>query len=149
LVGGYHPAAKWNLGVLGIKGGCYYECCARAIFQRNVHLLVGISRSAVLAKFGESALLISTSNREANSLVLIEACAAGLPWISYDVGSARYVPGGVIAKDADDMVRLVRELVPDEKRWAELSSDGVDFARELDWAEVARQYIETLLGNHT
>lgn len=141
LVGGHFPAGNWNIGALGVKGGCYYKCCARAVLQRNVRLLVGLPRRAVLEEFAQAVVLVSTSNWEANSLVLIEACASGLPWISFDVGSARHVPGGVIAKDAADVARLVRELTSDEKRWGELSAAGIKFARQLDWAEVAKRYL--------
>ena len=68
--------------------------------------------TAVRADLAGAVVLVLTSNWEANSLVLIEACAAGLPWISFDVGSAKHVPGGVIAKGVADVARLVRESPP-------------------------------------
>jgi glycosyltransferase involved in cell wall biosynthesis len=144
IVGRSFPAGKWGLGSMGVKGGCYYECCARSLLHPNVRLLTKLARRNVLEMFGAAAVLISTSNREANSLVLIEACAAGLPWISFDVGSARHVVGGVIARDAADVGRLLRELAAVEKRWVELSEAGIEFARQLDWSTITKRYIEAL-----
>ena len=70
---------------------------------RKVQLLTGINREQTIEYVKNSAVYLMGSTWEAFSISLIEAMAAGTVFISTDVGVARYLPGGVICQNRDDM----------------------------------------------
>jgi glycosyltransferase involved in cell wall biosynthesis len=143
LVGNSHRMARWNLGSLGIRGGCFYECKARAMLSGSVELKCSAPREEVISAIKEADLLVSTSNWEANSLVLLESMAAGTPWVSTDVGSARANGGGIVVNNLDEMTAAVTHLLRDPDRRGSLGREGRRRAMERhDWVRIADQYLE-------
>jgi L-malate glycosyltransferase len=144
LIGGTYPMNKWGLGRLGIQGGCAYECHLRTMLSLGaVDLKVNLPRAQVVSAIQEANVVVVTSHLEANSVVLLESMAAGKPWVSFDVGSARENAGGVVTKDLDEMVSVVTELLRDPDRRKNLGSAGR--ARALakhDWDSITDQYEE-------
>ena len=66
-----------------------------------IRFLSGLPRPDTVAAFFEADLFLFASRIEASPLVLIEAMAAGLPFVSTDVGNVReYAGGRVVAPDA-------------------------------------------------
>lgn len=143
VVGNSHLAEKWQLGGLGIQGGCYYECRLRSVSSEAISLKTRVSRPAVVSAIQEADILVSTSSREANSLVLLESMAAGTPWVSFDVGSASENVGGIVVKDLDEMTEAVKGLLKDPERRRSLGQEGRARAIERhDWVRIADQYEE-------
>lgn len=71
--------------------------------KRKVELLTGISREKTIEYVRNASVYLMSSTWEAFSISLIEAMAAGTPFISTDVGVARYLPGGVIANTSEEI----------------------------------------------
>lgn len=141
IVGNSHNAEKWQLGRVGIRGGCFYECRMRALASRSVQLKTAIARREVVSAIKEADLLISTSRREANSVVLLESMAAGTPWVSTDVGSARENAGGVVVSSVDKMAEVVLELLRDPDRGRRLGQEGRTRVEERhDWNRIVDSY---------
>jgi L-malate glycosyltransferase len=142
LIAGTYPMNKWGLGRLGVSGGCAYRCQLRSTLSPAVlDLRVNLSREKVVSAIREADIVVSTSKREANSIVLLESMAAGTPWVSFDVGSARENGGGVIAGSFDEMLSIVAELVQNPGRRKTLGTAGrAQAVARHDWDGIADQY---------
>jgi len=140
-IGNSHRAAKWNLGSFGIRGGCFYECRARAILSRSLELRTNVPREHVVSAIQEADMLVSTSRWEANSLVLLESMAAGTPWVSFDAGMARRNAGGIVVDTLDEMAIGVTELLQNLDRRKSLGRAGrARVAANHDWDAITDQY---------
>ena len=88
-----------------------------ALSKKNIPflLLKDIPREAVIASFKESKIFLFSSQKEVAPLVILEAQAAGLPWVSMDVGNLKELNGGIFAraKSYNDF-----GLIPDCKDFA-------------------------------
>ncbi len=144
LIGGTYPMAKWGLGRLGISGGCAYECRLKTLLSLSmgaVDLKTNLPRHEVVSAIQEADVVVSTSKWEANSLVLLESMAAGTPWVSFDVGSARENTGGVVVGNVDEMANSITELLRDSDRRKSLGRAGRARAvAKHDWESVTNQY---------
>lgn len=142
LIGGTYPMGQYALGSFGIQGGCAYECRLRtALSTRSIELRTNLTRPEVVSALREADVLVSTSRREANSLVLLESMAAGTPWVSFDVGSARDNVGGVVVRDLDEMTEAVKELLRNPERRVALGRAGqARVASNHAWGPLVDQY---------
>ena len=87
--------------------------------QQNVKILYAVSRKDIVEYVANSLFFIMSSKHEAFSMAIVEAMAAGIPFISTDVGVAKYLPGGAIAKDVSEMAFWI-DLMFHESNIAEL-----------------------------
>lgn len=154
-------------GVLAIVGntptgrGCRPLCGVRAATtrlrrpDRRVRLL-DPARPQVLEAYADADLFVFCSMIECSPLVLFEAMAAGLPFVSVDVGNAREIAewsgGGVIAParrrddglvepDVDAVRDLIDELLGDPQRRRELGANGRRAWEErFRWDHIVGQY---------
>jgi glycosyltransferase involved in cell wall biosynthesis len=142
LIAGSYPMAKWGLGWFGISGGCAYECKLRSILSRDtVDLKMNRPREEVVSAIKEADLMVSTSRKEANSLAVLESMAAGVPWVSFDVGSARENEGGVVARDFDEMRQVVTELARNPELRRSLGSAGrAQVVAKHNWDRIVDEY---------
>ena len=140
-IGNAHLASKWNLGYLGLRGGCFYACQARALLSGSLELRTNVPRENVVSALQEADVIVSTSRWEANSLVLLESMAAGVPWVSFDVGSARENAGGVIVRDLDEMRQVVTELLRNSVLRRNLGDAGrAEVVAKHDWDGIVDEY---------
>lgn len=115
-------------------GGCTRTCMLKArIFPwkpswrwRGLRLIsVDLDRKATVEAFRGADVFLFPSNMECSPLVLFEAAAAGLPFLSSDVGNAmeiaQWTGGGEVMKTATDERGFSRPSV----------SDGADRLSEL------------------
>jgi len=142
LIAGTYPMAKWGLGRFGISGGCAYQCKLRSMVPSGtVDLRVNRPREEVVSAIKEADLMVSTSSKEANSLVLLESMTAGVPWVSFDVGSARLNAGGVVVRDPDEMKEVVAELSRNAELRRKLGTAGRgQILEKHDWDNRVDQY---------
>jgi glycosyltransferase involved in cell wall biosynthesis len=141
LIGGTYPMAKWGLGNFGVRGGCFYECSARALASGSVKLRTGIPRPEVVSAFQEADIVVSMSRREANSVALLESMAAGTPWVSFNVGSARENVGGIVARNLDEMATMIIDLLRDPDRRESLGRAArARVEAKHDWESITDQY---------
>lgn len=157
-------AAGGTLAVVGNKPtgyGCSLTCRVRAGLTRALGrgrrvLLLDPPRADVLSAYGAANLFVLCSMVECSPLVLFEAMAAGLPFVSLDVGNAAeiaewsgagvIVPSrrredGLVEADAADVAGAIDTLLADEERRREMSENGRRAWRErFTWDSVAGRY---------
>ena len=143
IIGGNYPAAKWSLGRLGIKGGCWHRCRLSSISHTGVELRRNVPREDVLSAIREADLLLVTSKWEASPLMVLESMAAGTPWLSFDVGCVSEHVGGLVVRSAPEMADTAIELLGNAARRRELGAAGRErVAERHDWDNIVRQYEE-------
>ncbi len=121
------------------RRGCFGSC-VREAKRTGVRLVDGRDRGQVLSALVRSRALVITSHLECAPLTALETMAAGVPFVSYDVGCVRDFPGGIIVDTLDEMARALRELITDERLWRRLSRAGRYFTAKHDWAALADNY---------
>ena len=86
-------------------------------------------------------ILLMTSNWEAYPLAMLEAMAAGTLWVSFDVGNAREMSGGIVVESASEMAAVVLDLLNDPDRARQLGADGqAQIAARHHWETIVDQY---------
>jgi glycosyltransferase involved in cell wall biosynthesis len=110
-IGNGHRAAKWGLGRLGVIGGCYYSCHLRASRTASLQMHSLPDRASIASALAAANVFVLTSTWEASPLVILEAMASGLPWVSFDVGNVHEYPGGFIVSSVPEMADRVCEIV--------------------------------------
>jgi glycosyltransferase involved in cell wall biosynthesis len=141
IIGDSHPAEKWNLGRLGVQGGCWYSCQLAALLDRRVQLHSSVSRQQVVSAIKQADILVMTSNREAAPLALLEAMAAGTPWVSFRVGCVDEYKGGIVVESLSAMVEAAQAILGNSTLKERLGREGRQAAREKhDLKRIAAQY---------
>jgi glycosyltransferase involved in cell wall biosynthesis len=148
-IGNGYPAAKWQLGRLGVRGGCYYECNLRSCFGRKVEFRFNVPRPQIAAALCAADVFVLPSRWEASPLVILEAMAAGLPWVSFDVGNVRDHAGGIVVGSIEEMASETRKLLSDRDLRARLGREGRERVLERHtWDKVVESYERLYLELH-
>jgi glycosyltransferase involved in cell wall biosynthesis len=142
LIGNHYPMSKWGLGRFGVKGGCFYRCLARSVFSPGkIDLKSNLDRRYIVSALQEADIFVSTSQREANSVVILESMAAETPWVSFNVGSVKAHVGGFIVRDMDELVEKVRRLISQSELRIELGKQGKQRIQEChSWDQIVLDY---------
>ncbi len=135
---------------------CKYECR-----NMNIRFLRNIPREDVISAFKNSSVYLNLSFKEVAPLVILESQAAGLPWISMDVGDVKDRKGGVIVNNTneddkgykivddkiiDDFVFgiecIIRGnlIVTGESVKKKLVTEGREDIEKLDWKNIVPEY---------
>lgn len=96
----------------------------------------------------ESKIFLFPSYAESWPIVVLEAMSCGLPVISYDLSELReiwkdsitYVPKGNKKRFAE----TVLNLLADEKRYYEISNEGLELSRKFLWRKIAQKELTQL-----
>ncbi len=96
----------------------------------NVIFLSDISRDDALDLLKQASIFVFGSLGEKFPVVIVEAMAAGVPFISTDVGVVKYFPGGVIVNSIEEMAHNISRLANDKKFHDALSKAGAEYARK-------------------
>lgn len=140
-IGRSFPADRYNLGRIGVQGGCWYSCKLRSYLYSNVQLEPALPRHKVISALREADIMVLTSRWEASPLVVLESMAAGTPFVTFDVGCVRGHAGGVVVGSTGEMAQAVLELLRDGDRRRSLGIAGMNRAKERhDWEIIATQY---------
>ncbi|PWJ14691.1 glycosyltransferase family 4 protein [Ruminococcus flavefaciens] len=115
----YYKANVSNLGMvfIGSRENEYLnylkEICKKLEQKhghKDVEFLTGVPREEVIAYVRDSYIYLLGSTWEAFSISLIESMASSVPFISTDVGIAKYLPGGVVVKTIEEMTYWIETL---------------------------------------
>jgi glycosyltransferase involved in cell wall biosynthesis len=140
-IGRSHYARKWNLGKVGVRGGCYYSCRARALFEKSITLVQNTTREVTVSAIKEADIMVHPSNWEASPLVILDCMAAGIPFVAFDVGCIREHAGGRVVSSLSEMAEAVIELMNNPRLRQDLGEQGKRCVAERhDWERVVDGY---------
>jgi glycosyltransferase involved in cell wall biosynthesis len=98
-------------------------------------------RSSNASALALANVFVLTSTWEASPLVILEAMASGLPWVSFDVGNVHDYPGGFIVSTVQEMADRVREIAHNPALASTLGRAGRDHVlRYNSWQKVIGEY---------
>jgi glycosyltransferase involved in cell wall biosynthesis len=128
--------------------GCYYTCRVLTGVSRKVDLVEGSRREAFDAAMGDAHLFVFPSKVETAPLVILEAMARNLPWVSYDAGMVKKLPGGIVVQGFSEAVDAVNLLAKDPDRRVKLARSGrAAIETSFTWDRILPMYerlIETV-----
>jgi glycosyltransferase involved in cell wall biosynthesis len=161
------PSATLALvGNTALGRGCLPGCRRRAAFARarsrgrRRALLLDPPRDGVVDAYFAADLFVFGSQVECSPLVLFEAAAAGLPFVTVPVGNSAEIAqwtgagvvvdaprrAGLVRGRASDLAPIVAELLRDPERRRELGERGRSaWAADYSWSRVVDRY-EALYG---
>lgn len=128
---------EWKLVLVGSRNNKYYKDLKKYCETKlepskrdNVILHVGIPRNKVIDLVKSSSIYMMTSLWEAFPISILEAMAAGVPYISSDVGIVKYLGGGFVAHKKDEYVQILNKLASDEEYRIKIGEEGRKEASE-------------------
>lgn len=83
--------------------------------EKQVQFLTGVPREHIYTYVKKSSLYLMCSTWEAFPISLTEAMAAGVPFLSSDVGIVRFLSGGITARTDNEFLFWLNRLGTDEK----------------------------------
>jgi glycosyltransferase involved in cell wall biosynthesis len=110
-----------------------------------VKILHRLSRKEVCAAYQASCVFLLTAKAETQPIVLLEALANRLPFVSTDVGCVRELAGGIVCNSKKQLAGALRRLLDDEperKRLGEIGRALIE--REYQWPAIVDCYVELL-----
>lgn len=163
---GWRYAAKhflkkllWSVGVKVGKTGSIAEWVDKINAQHNQNkrvILCDLPRLELIQAYLNADLFVFASNVEYSPLVLFEACAAGVPFLSVPVGNsveiAAWTGGGAICPadvdergytrvSPDELARRMESLIADRGRCADMGHRGKLASQErYNWNMLAQEY---------
>jgi len=125
----------------GGRRSCWKSCGNASSRDPRILILKSVPRTDLVAAYRAADLFLLTSHFEVAPLVLVEAMAAGCPFISYAVGNASELDGGLVVRGPKMMAERVRALLQDDQERRRLGERGKAFQRSfLEWEAIIDQY---------
>ena len=131
-----------------IARGCQPRCLLESLRpDRVIRFIDGRPPGAVGGVLAEADAFLFPSQIECAPIVILEAMAAGVPWISYDVGNVRELAGGVVVGGFDELLNTGAQLarLPGER--ARLGEAGRNAWRQRHrWPQIVDRYEQLFLS---
>jgi glycosyltransferase involved in cell wall biosynthesis len=156
----FRHSVKMALFAAGWRGGNSIDMWVARVnagrYGKKRVLRVDMPRAQLVQCYLQSDLFVFASNVEYSPLVLYEACAAGLPYLTVPVGNTAeivaWTGGGAMCdapRDADGYTRAepkvlahaIKELLDDRARLSALGAKGkAASAARFNWANLSKEY---------
>lgn len=98
--------------------------------EKPIKLLYEIDRNLISSYVSNAYLYIMTSKSEKYPISIVESMAAGIPYISTDVGIVKYFFGGVVS-NKNDICYWIERLVKNENIRNQLSNVCENYAKNI------------------
>jgi len=109
--------------------------------NKTVFIFEQLKEEEIAAAYTEATLFVSATYTEVQPLVLLDAMAAGLPFICRDVGVVSDLEGGICFKYEADFKQKVIELLGNSSLRKELESEGFKAVQhKYNWKKIGQQY---------
>lgn len=123
---------------------CWYRCRAWSLRDRRIVMARGLPREEVVHAFASADVFLLASEVECSPLVVIEAMAAGVPFLSTDAGNVRdWTDSGLVVDRSDLGQGLARLLGDADQRQALGAAGRARWSRDHTWDVIMDAY-ETL-----
>lgn len=128
--------------------GCQIPCAVESLRPGSrIEFREGSAAGVVEHALAQADLFVFPSRIECAPLVIIEAMAARIPWIAYDVGNVRDLAGGVIVTDFGDLVAATRKLAHDSEARRDLGGEGhARWSAGHRWPDVVSTYEQVFIA---
>ncbi|HWW76981.1 MAG TPA: glycosyltransferase family 1 protein, partial [Pyrinomonadaceae bacterium] len=143
------PASNLRLVIAGGRGwlsGPLFESIERSTARGRVVLAGYVSDEQLRALYTACALFVYPSLYEGFGLPPLEAMSCGAPVVAGDVPAVAEVTGGAARlfdpRDANQLARLLLELLADDAARRALSAAGLSRAAQFSWANTARATLD-------
>lgn len=118
----------------------------------QVIFCTGMSRPETIEAYVDATCFVLSARAETQPIVLLEAMAAGIPWISTDTGCVREMPGGMVVRSRSFMTKAMQRIATEPGFARSLVRNGqghqVDaFDRESVVAKIQSLMAECLQGS--
>jgi L-malate glycosyltransferase len=118
--------------------GCQLTCYARAR-TGPIEIVDGSQPDAAARAIAAADLFLFTSRVECAPLVILEAMAAGVPWVSYDVGNVSELAGGIVVSSRAELLAAARRILAGEG--GELGEQGREaWDSGHRWGDIVARY---------
>lgn len=124
-----------DLVLIGSEKNSYYDSIVNYINNSNslkkerIHLLTDVPRDETIQLIKNAFACLFTSENEYFPISIIEAMAANVPFISTNVGVCKYIPGGQVCDNDDELIY-----------WMEYFCNNPEYVDLL--GKIARSYAE-------
>lgn len=117
---------------------------SRKIRNIRFNFYVGMSRNELSSITDDSNLIVTTSKTEAQPLIIIDALALGVPFISTNVGCLSSMEGGIVC-DIKEMHNIIDNILTHEEEYAKLSKKAIDYFKKEHSEESTDKALATFL----
>lgn len=107
----------------------------------------GLSSTALMKEYCNSILLLNGSHSECQPLVILDAMAAGVPFISRKSGSIPNLKGGVCVDNHREAACSINNLTNNPSKWSQLSNLGRSHIYKYHSQSVIKEKIEVFLSD--
>ena len=126
-----HAPADWTLVLCGSHPTPYLRSLEQRYADASgrgpiapVRFLTGLTQAELMGLYKRADVFLAASRTECQPLVLLDAMAAGVPFLSTDVGCVRSLPGGMVASNVADFDAGASALMNDAELRKRLSDAG-------------------------
>lgn len=147
-----HATPDWTLVICGSYRTRYLDRLeahhARAARLRSVApvtFLTGLSSTQLRGLYKRADLFLAASRTECQPLVILDAMAAALPFVSTNVGCVHRLAGGVVAANAAEFGEAAARLMKDDSLRSQLSREGHEAYEANHRSSVTLQRLESAL----
>jgi glycosyltransferase involved in cell wall biosynthesis len=146
-----HARHRFALHLYGQEHSAYSATLRALVHQlglreESVVFHEGISGEALVAAYCQARLVLSGSHTECQPLVLLDANAAGTPFVARTTGCIVTMPGGVAVRTWEEMARQLDALTEVGASWQSLADAGRQAAQDIYHPDhTARQLLDALV----
>jgi glycosyltransferase involved in cell wall biosynthesis len=147
---------------------CYYECKLQELFNKNI-MILDLPREDIVALYKKSDVFLFPSNIECSPIVLFEAMAAGIPFITTNVGNSMEIlkwsnysgfelpttidAHGHSRADIENSSQVLKNLHRNKFLLKKIGAHGrEEWLKHFTWEKIAKQYekiyMDVLNDNH-
>lgn len=112
---------------------------------KEVLFLHKINRKETLTYLENATLFLHSSKLEVFPMVILEAMAKGVPFLSTDVGNVKELKGGVVVHSQEEMSQWIDRLLEDKSLYEKLTHDAMDILQSrYTWERIIQRLLDVL-----
>lgn len=146
---------NYGLIFIGSKANDYYKKLVnlnkklKTLYgEKDIQILYDISREKTVDYIKKASIYLFGSKGEVFPISIVEAMASGIPYISTDVGCVKYLPGGVVIKNEEEMAYWIALLFENSNTRKMLGMSGYEYALKHMSVEAKVRQLENILEDH-